>query len=90
MDYIVDSRFKGRKIEFLVHWKGWSVDDRTWQSEKDLANAKEAIRDFYASKPSAPRRLRMSFVDFASLGFVPYENITDSKSLAFNHLEVDV
>ena len=29
VERIVDSRYKGKRLEYLVHWKGWSDTDRT-------------------------------------------------------------
>ena len=31
VDYVVDSRYKGKHLEYLVHWRGWSDTDRTWE-----------------------------------------------------------
>ena len=31
VDYVVDSWYKGKHLEYLVHWRGWSDTDRTWE-----------------------------------------------------------
>ena len=54
VETIIDSRWKGRRLEYLVHWKGYSNEDRTWEPKGNLANASEAIKDFHRSKLSAP------------------------------------
>ena len=68
VEYVVDSRYKGKRLEYLVHWKGWSDTDRTWELVSNLGNAEAAIRDFHAAHPSAPRHLRgISPFDFLQL-----------------------
>ena len=58
VDYVVDSRYKGKHLEYLIHWKGWSDTDRTWEPLGNLTNAADAVTAFHASHPSAPRHLR--------------------------------
>ena len=67
VESIVDSRWKGRRLEYLVHWKGYSDEDHTWEPKGNLANASEAIKDFHRSKPNTPRSLNMLQADFYSL-----------------------
>ena len=91
VESIIDSRWKGCRLEYLVHWKGYSDEDRTWEPKGNLANASEAIRDFHQSKPSAPRSLNMSQADFYSLFTYcgkPVPEI-DQTRLPFDRLDVD-
>ena len=91
VETIIDSRWKGCRLEYLVHWKGYSDKDRTWEPKGNLANASEAIKDFHRSKPSAPRSLNMSQADFYSLFAYcgkPVPEI-DQTRLPFNRLDVD-
>ena len=37
--------FRG-KTRYLVCWKGYMVEEDTWQKEKGLENAKEAVAEF--------------------------------------------
>ena len=68
VEYVMDSRYKGKRLEYLVHWKEWSDTDRTWEPLSNLGNAAAAVRDFHASHPSAPRRLHgISPFDFLQL-----------------------
>ena len=67
VESIIDSRWKGRCLEYLVHWKGYSDEDRTWEPKGNLSNALEAIKDFHRSKPNALWTLNMSQADFYSL-----------------------
>ena len=90
VEFIVDSRYKGKRLEYLVHWKGWSDTDRTWEPVSNLGNADAAVHDFHASHPSAPRRLHgISPFDFLQL-FHYVRSLPPVTSLApFDRLEVD-
>ena len=58
VDYVVDSQYKGKRLEYLVHWRGWSDTDRTWEPLSNLGNATDAVCDFHASHPSAPHHFQ--------------------------------
>ena len=90
VEYIVDSWYKGKRLEYLVHWKGWFDTDRTWELVSNLGNAAAVIHDFHASCPSAPHRLRsISPFDFLQL-FCYVGSLPPVTSLAlFDCLEVD-
>ena len=90
VEYIADSRYKGKRVEYLVHWKGWLETDRTWEPVSNLGNATAAVQDFHASHPAAPRRLQ-GISPFAFLQLFCYVGSSPPvTSLAlFNHLEVD-
>ena len=90
VDYVMDSWYKGTRLEYLVHWKGWSDTDHTWELVSNLGNAMAAVRDFHTSHPSTPRRLHgISPFDFLQL--FRYVRLSPPlTSLApFDHLEVD-
>jgi hypothetical protein len=54
VDYIVDSRTRYRRTEYLVHWKGFGIEDRTWEPEKNLIHSPDILESFKASRmPSA-------------------------------------
>jgi hypothetical protein len=38
------------RVKYLIRWKGYGSEFDEWRSEKDLANAKDLIRDFEASE----------------------------------------
>ena len=90
VEFVVDSRYKGKCLEYLIHWRGWSDTDCTWELVSNLGNAAAAVRNFHASHPSAPRRLRgispFNFLQlFHCVGSLPLVT-----SLApFDRLEVD-
>jgi hypothetical protein len=43
---LLDHRFKGKQIYYLVLWKGYGPDERTWVSGNDLLNSKELVDDY--------------------------------------------
>ena len=90
VEFVVDSQYKGKHLEYLVHWKGWSNTDRTWEPFSNLGHAGNAIRDFHASHSSAPHHLRgISPFDFLQL-FRYVGSSPPVTSLAlFDRLEVD-
>ena len=67
VESIIDSQWKGCHLEYLVHWKGYSEEDRTWEPKSNLSNAVDTIKDFHCSKPNSPQSLNMSQADFYSL-----------------------
>ena len=90
VECIVDSCYKGKRLEYLIHWKGWSETDQTWEPVSNLGNTTDAIRDFHASHPSVPHRLQgISPFDFLQL-FCYVGSLPPVTLLAlFDHLEVD-
>ena len=90
MELIVDSRYRGKRLEYLVHWKGWSETDQTWEPVSNLGNTADSVRDFHLSHPSAPRRLQgISLFNFLQL-FRYVRSSPPVTSLAlFDRLEVD-
>ena len=44
--------------QYLVRWKGYDPDDRTWQTLKDLANAEISVLTWKASRAETPKPLR--------------------------------
>ena len=91
VESIIDSQWKGRCLEYLVHWKGYSEEDRTWEPKDNLSKALDTIKDFHQSKPNSPRSLNMSQADFFSLFAYCGKSISgvDQTCLPFDWLDVD-
>ena len=48
LDYRVDKTT--RRGMFLVHWKGQSDKNNTWETLEDLHECKDKLRDFYTKQ----------------------------------------
>ena len=90
VEYIVDSHYKGKRVEYLIHWKGWSETDQTWEPASHLDNTPDAVCEFHISHPSALHRLQgISTFDFLQL-FRYVGSLPPVTSLTpFDRLEVD-
>ena len=56
MEEVLDSRQYGRwkKLQYLVHWKGWGPEHDSWEDVSDLANAPKVLQKFHSTHPDAP------------------------------------
>ena len=90
VDFIVDSRYKGKHLEYLVHWKGWSDMGCTWEPLGNLANVANAVAAFHTTHPSALRHL-CSISPFNFLQLFRYVGLSPPVTLLapFDRLEVD-
>ena len=88
---IMDSCWKGQHLEYLIHWKGYPEEERTWEPAGNLTHAKEAIAEFYQNMPQAPQKLWTASMDFLSL-FRKWEDVTetDSCNILFNHPDTEL
>ena len=35
---VLDSRHRYGKLEYLVHWRGYDINERTWEPVENLVN----------------------------------------------------
>lgn len=49
VERILDSKKFGRTTKWLVLWKGYSLDDATWEPRSALKNAEEKLKEFEES-----------------------------------------
>lgn len=85
IEEILDSRLHGRgkKLQFLIKWKGFSDAHTAWEPESNLeGTADEAIAEFYQKHPSAPRRINASDFEHLNASFRPPTTETDPLILA--------
>lgn len=55
VEEILDSRRCRNKLEYLVHWRGYDISERTWEPSRNLANASAKVKVFHQRHPSKPR-----------------------------------
>jgi hypothetical protein len=76
VEEILDSKFHGKTLHYLVKWKGYGPEENEWIPEQDAKYAAREIAKFHRSNPSAPRRISAAI--WHTLPFKPYENLTDA------------
>ena len=54
---ILDSRINRGKLEYLVHWQGYEVYERTWKPAANLENVLKMIAEFHREYPSKPKNV---------------------------------
>jgi hypothetical protein len=55
VESILKVRRKGRGLQYLVHWKGYSHEEDTWEPKRNVEETK-AWEEFYKENPKAPHR----------------------------------
>ena len=58
VEEIMDSKRSRRKLYYLVHWKGFDVQERTWEPVENLTNARELIKEFHTKYANQPKKER--------------------------------
>jgi len=76
VNYIIDSRLKGKQLECLVYWTSCLDKHHTWEPLGHLERAKDTIHKFHILHPNTPCQLSMTFTQFKKL-FNPYVNHTE-------------
>ena len=90
VDHIIDSHYKGKCLEYLVHWKGWSDTDHTWEPVSNLGNAADAVWDFHTAHPSALHHLQgITPFNFLQLFCYARSSPPVTSLMPFDHLEVN-
>lgn len=49
---ILDSRIRYGRLQHLVHWKGQSINERTWEPSEYLKNAPDLVEAYHTSYPT--------------------------------------
>src|SRR5467141_525887 len=67
VEEILDSRMFRHKLQYLVKWEGYGIENNSWEYSDNLDNAAEVVADFHARHPGAPCHIRaMAF------GMIPF------------------
>ncbi len=51
VEEILDSHIKNRRLEYLIHWQGYSIDERTWELSSNVTNALKKVKEFHQRYP---------------------------------------
>src|SRR5882672_5405475 len=76
VECILDSRIFQGKIEYLVCWKGYGIEEDEWRPSDDVKGAKRLVSEFHQQNPEAPQHI--SAIDFSKLPFRPLTNFMDT------------
>ena len=55
VEAILDTRKRGRTIEYLVKWEGYPHSDNTWEPRMNVGHAAELITEFHNDNPLKPK-----------------------------------
>ena len=56
VDEIIGKRVRNRRVEYLVHWKNYGVEEDSWEIVSNLRNATESVRQFERRQSERNRR----------------------------------
>jgi hypothetical protein len=73
VEAILDSRMRRGRLQYLVKWLGYPREESSWESESNVRDSGDLVRDFHRQHPNAPQRINAVF---SELRFRPYENFT--------------
>jgi len=57
VEKVINKRKKYGRWEYLVRWKGYMTEEDSWEREKNLKNAKEAVEDYEREYGREGRRM---------------------------------
>ena len=66
----------GQRLKYLVHWKGYSAGERSWEPSANLSHARAKVNAFHRQNPSAPQAIHASV--FLSIPWRPLKNVTEA------------
>ena len=56
VEEILDSRWRGGKLQYLIKWRGQPLKERTWENrDKVIKGAPRSCKEFHQKHPDAPR-----------------------------------
>ena len=58
MEKILNKRTVRGKKKFLVRWKGYTVEEDTWENRENLENVKELVEEFEREYREEAKELR--------------------------------
>ena len=69
VELILDSRILRGKLEYLIHWKGYSIEEDEWRPSEDVKGVRRLVSEFHHQNPMAPQHILA--IDLSKLPFCP-------------------
>ena len=54
VEEVLNSKFKRKRLFYLVKWEGYPISDNSWQPAANLKNALELVNSFHSKYPTKP------------------------------------
>ena len=58
VEEVLDSRRRRGKLQYLIQWRGYDINERTWEPATNLANAPLKVQEFHQRYPEKPKPYR--------------------------------
>jgi len=58
MEKILNKRIIRGKEKFLVYWKGYTVEEDTWEGRENLRNTEELVKEFEKEYKEEAKEIR--------------------------------
>ena len=55
VEEIIDSHLVHGRLQYLIKWKGYTVENNTWEPKTNLKHAQALIRRYHVAHPNAPQ-----------------------------------
>lgn len=55
LDHRVVKHGRQCKVEYLIHWEGYGLEDNTWETSANVANSLDCVQDYWLSLPPDQR-----------------------------------
>ena len=75
VEKILTSRMFQRKLQYLVKWEGYGIEENTWEYSENLNHVPEKVTEFHTKNLGAPCRIRA-----LAFGLIPFRPISLSSA----------
>src|SRR5882724_11776806 len=79
VELILDSRILQGKLEYLVRWKGYGIEEDKWRPSEDVKGVRRLVSKFHRQNPEAPQHILA--INFSKLPFHPIINFMDTSDM---------